>query len=199
MATMTDFGVPYSGIQGILQPLHKNRWAITFNLRGGGNGRVLTAMALTADRPKLEFEPITLDRYNSRAYILGKHQFQPISLTFEPDIGGEVHRAIIKQLEMQQHLIKDDSKQFLGAAAGAADYKFSMSMRMLDGHHSVSRAGEIVEEWKIDGCMLLNNDFGDLDYSASETVKTVITVQYDHARLVPRGARKMATTGSSFL
>lgn len=198
MATITDMGIPASGAGGILQPFHKHRWQVTFNFAGGGADgvRSLTAMAISAERPKLEFEEIQLDRYNSRAWIFGKHTFQPITVTFEPDIAGEVHESIIRQLERQQHLIAAQSNAFLGSAQAGADYKFSMDMEMLNGHHTNSDA-PVLETWKLEGCGLQNNDFGDVDYAASETLKTVLTIRYDHARLIPTGTEGKATGGQS--
>src|SRR5690625_1719553 len=104
MATISDMGIPLTGTGGILQPHHKHRWQIAF-INMGGDSRILTSMALSAERPKLAYEPIQLDRYNSRAWIFGKHTFQPITVTLEPDVGGRVHQAIVRQSERQQRLI----------------------------------------------------------------------------------------------
>lgn len=196
MATITDMGVPSSGIQGILQPFHKHRWAIQFVFPGGsGDGtRELTAMAITVDRPKLEFEEIQLDRYNSRAFIFGKHTFQPVTVTFEPDIGGRVHLAITEQLERQQHLIASRRDQFMGQAEAGEFYKFYTKMTMLNGHHT-NPGPRPLEQWVLEGCGFQNNDFGDLDYQASETLKTTLTLRYDHAYLVNPGKPERKATG----
>lgn len=194
MATITDMGVPSTDFGGILQPFHKHRWAVQFVFGGGGNTRELTAMAITADRPKLEFEEIQLDRYNSRAFIFGKHTFQPVTVVFEPDIGGRVHEAITEQLEKQQHLIAPDSKEYMGQAEAGEDYKFYTKMTMLNGHHT-NPGGRPLEQWVLEGCGFQNNDFGDLDYQASETLKTTLTIRYDHAYLTIDGSEKKATGG----
>lgn len=185
MAIITDMGVPGTSFAGILQPFHKHRWTVEFVFPGGNRPEHLTASAITADRPKLEFEEIQLDRYNSKAFIFGKHTFQPISITFEPDIGGQVHQAIIEQNERQQHLIANQSNNFMGQAEAGMDYKFVTRLIMRNGDHSFPGARKL-EEWVLEGCGLQNNDFSDLDYQATETVKTVITLRYDHARLVNR-------------
>lgn len=196
MAIISDMGVPGTSFAGILQPFHKHRWKVEFQFPRGNRAEHLTAMAITADRPKLEFEEIQLDRYNSRAFIFGKHMFQPISLTFEPDIGGQVHRAIIEQVEKQQHLIADQSDPFMGQAEAGMDYKFTTKLIMLNGDHTFPGA-RVLEEWIVEGCGMQNNDFGDLDYQASETMKTIITLRYDHARLVNRVTGDRYASGSS--
>lgn len=195
MATITDMGIPGTSFAGILQPFHKHRWRIEFQFPRGSRSEHLTAMAITADRPKLEFEEIQLDRYNSKAWIFGKHAFQPISVTFEPDIGGQVHQAIVEQNERQQHLIADARNRFMGQAEAGMDYKFTTKLTMLNGDHSFPGA-RILEEWLVEGCGMQNNDFGDVDYQASETMKTVITLRYDHARLISSvGGDRYATGG----
>lgn len=198
MAVITDMGVPGTDFTGILQPFHKHRWSIKFTFPGAGTDGIqhLTAMAVTAERPKLEFEEIQLDRYNSRAFIFGKHMFQPISIVFEPDIGGQVHLAIIRQLEQQQHLIAPRRDRLMGQAEAGEDYKFGLEMTMWNGHHR-ERGERELEKWVLEGCGLQNNDFGDLDYQASETMKTTLNIRYDHARLiVTQGSDRMATGGS---
>lgn len=199
MAQLTDMGIPAaSSVRGILQPFHRHRWQLQFVIPQIGNGtKYLTAMAITADRPKLEFEEIQLDRYNSRAYIYGKHTFQPISVVFEPDIGGRVHSAVIEQLEKQQHLIADNNRRFMGQAEAGEDYKFALKMQMLNGNHTDARGGtnNVLEEWILEGCGFTNNDFGDLDYQASETLKTSLTIRYDHARCIIRNKNDRYATG----
>jgi len=184
MATISDMGIPGGESSGILQPFYKNRWRIEFKFDGFSAGvRGLTSMAINAERPKVEYEEITLDRYNSRAYLQGKYTFQPISITLEPDIGGLVHQAIVDQMERQQRLIGPTSGAFLGQARSGEAYKFALDMDMLDGDHNPT--GIALETWKLEGCAINNADFGDIDYQASETVKTTLQIRYDHAYLLP--------------
>lgn len=194
---ITDMGIPNDmGVGGIIQPHHKHRWQVQLLFRSGDVPTV-TAMAIRADRPKLEFESIQLDRYNSRAWIFGKHTFQPISITFEPDVGGRVHEAIAQQLERQQYLVANSNGPFMGQAAGGEDYKFGIKLDMLDGSGNGGAGVAPLETWYLDGCGLENNDFGDLDYQASETLQTTLTIRYDHARLDVTGRSKMATGGKA--
>jgi hypothetical protein len=182
MGLISDLGVDGSGI---LAPQHKNRWAIEFNGLPGG-GYPLRVQAITADRPKLEFEKIPLDRYNSRAYTPGKYTFSPINLTFEADIGGQVPLQLQAQVERQQQLIAPFAAPRLPAAAAGQDLKFALRMEMLDGDQA------LLEEWYLQGCYFENLDYGDLDYSASETVKIVCVISYDHATQLVTGFRSGA-------
>jgi hypothetical protein len=186
MAIITDLGVDAGGI---LQPKLKNRWRVTF-LGLVEDAEPLRVQAITADRPKINFEQIQLDRYNSRAYIAGKYTFEPVNITFEDDIGGGVTAAIQSQIERQQKLIGLAPAPRLPAAVSGSRYKFTLSMEMLDGDDNV------FEEWILQGAYFEGIDYTDLDYNASETVKITVTVRYDHASQRISGLNEKATGGA---
>ena len=173
MALILDMGVRGNGGE-ILHPQMKNKWRLTFNGIGGVlDSQALTFQAITCDRPKLSFEKVTLDRYNSRAYIAGKHQFDPINVTFEADIGGQVASVIRNQLESQQRIIGMTAAPRLPTALAGQNYKFSITQEILDG----------------------DNTPIDLDYAASETIKIQLAISYDHARQEILGLPGRATGG----
>lgn len=186
MAVLKDMGINGNGDE-ILQPMLKNRFRVEF--RGIGDAEFLTLQAITVDRPKLSFEEVVLDRYNSRAYIAGKHTFETINIVFEADIGGGVLRALQDQLEFQQKLIGMDSRALMPASRSGGRYKFRTIIEQLDGDTTV------FETWYLDGCFLQNVDWGDLDYSASETLKVTATIRFDHARQDISGIKESAVTG----
>ncbi len=196
MALITDLGVDGGGIA---QPRLKHKWAVTFqNL--AGDSEPLRLQAITADRPKLQFEEVVLDRYNSKAYVAGKHIFEPINITFEDDINGGVTAALQAQLELQQNIIGLNAAPRLPSAAAGSDYKFAIKMELLDGNT------QVVEAFVVEGAFIQNIDWGDLDYAASESVKCTVTFRFDHARqnVNPGGVSGKATggagsTGSGFV
>ncbi len=180
MATLSQMGIPGAGF-GILHPKQRHRWQVTFvqlaRLVPSASSREITRQATTVTRPNLSFENVPIHRYNSVAYIAGKHTWEPISLTIEDDITGLASYAVQGQLETQQRLIGADLPgEWLNAAATGSDYKFGTILEMLDGNEGV------VERWKIEGCYILSADYGDMDYSASEAATITLQIQYDHAR-----------------
>lgn len=187
MAVLKDMGINGNGDE-ILQPMLKNRFRVEF--RGIGDAEFLTLQAITVDRPKISFEEVTLDRYNSRAYIAGKHTFDPINVVFETDIGGGVLRAIQDRLEFQQKLIGMDSRTLMPAARSGGRYKFQTIIDQLDGDST------IFETWYLDGCFLQKVDWGDLDYTSSESLKVTATIRFDHARQLVAGIKESAVTGT---
>lgn len=196
MALITDMGVtPNAG--GIIMPMLKNRWRVDFYNIGGSRGGnagsnasdVLTLQSITGDRPKLSFEEIQLDRYNSRAWIAGKHMWEPVSFTFESDIGGRVAGVLQEQLEKQQALISPNAGRVMNTAMSGQQYKFSMVVTMLDGDITP------LEQWAYEGVWIQNIDYGDLDFAASEAVKLPVTFRFDHARQLILGQNGKATGG----
>jgi hypothetical protein len=198
MALITDMGVT-QGAGGIIMPMLKNKWQVEFFSIGGARGDggstnrsdILTLQAITGDRPKVSFEEIQLDRYNSRAWIAGKHTWEPVTFTFESDIGGRVSRVIQEQLEKQQALIAPGHGRVMNTAASGSQYKFSMVVTMLDGDITP------LEQWAYEGVWIQNVDYGDLDYAASEAVKLPITFRFDHARQMILGQNGKATGGTA--
>lgn len=175
MATINDIGIPQVG-NGILQPKQKNRWRVTFaNLGGGADSQPLSVQAVTVTRPSLSFEEVQLDRYNSRAWVAGKHTFEPMTLTIEDDVTSGASQVIQEQLQKQQWLIGAEG-QFLAAAGEGSGYKFITYLDMLDGNET------LIEKWTVEGCWFQTVDYTDLDYAASEAVQITLTIRYDHAR-----------------
>lgn len=182
MATLSQAGIAGIG-NGILHPKHKNRWRVIFQGLGGSAGATaglpndLSMQVTTFTRPSLNFEEVQLDRYNSRAFVAGKHSFDPCQLTIEDDVTNKATNAIQTQLEAQQRLI-GATGPWLNTEPTAFGYKFGMLLEQLDGNETV------VESWKYEGCFLQAVDYTDLDYSTGEKVMINLTVRYDHTRQV---------------
>jgi hypothetical protein len=175
VATINDIGIPGVG-SGILHPKHKNRWRVTFaNLAGGVDSQPMSMQARRVKRPVLSFETIELHRYNSRAWIAGKHNWEPITMTIEDDVTSSASNVIQAQLQKQQFLIGAEG-QFLAAAGEGSLYKFVTYLDMLDGND------QVIEKWTVEGCYIEQADFGEVDYTVNEAVTIELTVRYDHAR-----------------
>ena len=187
MATLSQMGIPQAGF-GVLQPKLKYRWQVTFQnlarLVPGVNVRDLTRQAVRIDRPNLSFEEVTIHRYNSTAYVAGKHTWSELNLAIEDDITGLASAAITGQLETQQRLVGADLPgDWLNAAATGSDYKFGMILQQLDGNEGV------VEEWLLEGCFIKSCNWQNLDYSSTNEAATIeLTIRYDHARHVLSGS-----------
>lgn len=175
MATINDLGIPGIGT-GILHPKHKNLWRVTFaNLGGGADAQPLSLQAVTITRPTLSFEEVQLDRYNSRAWVAGKHTFEPMTVTFEDDVTGTATTVLQEQLQAQQWLVGAEGP-WLGKGEEGSLYKFVAYLDMMDGKE------QVIEKWTVEGCWIQNIDYADLDYADSAAVQITVTLRYDHAR-----------------
>ena len=185
MATLADFGIPGVG-NGILHPKMKHKYRVLFaglgRLVPGTNSKDISAQVTTTTLPNISFQEVTLHRYNSIAYVAGKHEWQQINMTVEDDITGLASAAIKAQLETQQRIVGMDLPgQWLNTAATGSDYKFAVTIDQLDGNETV------VSQWKLEGAFIITAEFGDRDYSSSDAATIQITLRYDHARHIDSG------------
>jgi hypothetical protein len=195
MTTASQMGIPSNNF-GIYQPKLKHRWRLEFVGIPGvdSTNNSLTMQAIKCNRPKLEWEQNELRRYNSVAWVMGKHTWNEISITFEDDISSYAVTALQKQLDRQQALIGDGwpeestSGDFLASAISGAYYKFVTWLTVLDG--SVNP----LDKWLLEGCWFTSVDFGSLDYEDSGKVTIDVTMRYDHARQQINGSQYKNST-----
>jgi hypothetical protein len=186
LATLSNFGIPGAGA-GILHPRLRNKFRVTFQNIGklvpGANSRNLTMQVTTIELPTLTWSQVEIHRYNSTAYVAGKHEWNEISVTFEDDITGLATKVIEGQMETQQRIIGSDlDGRWLNTAATGSDYKFGMRIDQLDGDEGV------VSSWILEGVWLASAAFGERDYSAAEAATITCSMRYDHARKLESGA-----------
>lgn len=192
MSTINDFGIPGVG-SGILHPRQKNRFRVTFaNFGGGADAQPVSMQVIQAARPKIQHEKIALHRYNSVAYIAGKHSWEPVSVVLQDDVTGSASEVIKAQEQKQQWLIGAEG-QWLAAAGEGSLYKFVTYIDALDGNDQVT------ETWTLEGCWLENVDYGEWAYESGEAMTITMSISFDHARQVNGGYKQgpgVATGGA---
>ena len=177
MATLAETGI-YGVGNGVLMPKLKNRWRVRFiGVGSSNNGNNLSMQATNVSRPNLSFEEVALHRYNSIAYVAGKHTWEPCSITIEDDVTNTASTVVAEQLERQQRLI-GATGPWLNTEATASAYKFGTVLDLLDGNETIT------ESWKLEGCYIASVDWGELDYSASEAMTMSLSIRFDHGRQV---------------
>lgn len=176
MSTLMDTGIPGVG-SGIAQPKLKHKWRVTFaNIGGGGvKSQPLSYQAITVSRPVLSYDEVELHRYNSKAWVAGKHTWDACNLVIEDDVTSSATTIIQEQQQKQQWLIGAEG-QWLASAGEGSLYKFVTYIDLLDGNE------QVIEKWTLEGCWIQNCDWGELDYATSEAVQITMTVRFDHAR-----------------
>lgn len=178
-----------SPTQGLLMPKLKYRFRVTFENLGVSTPRTeLTKQVMRFDRPNVAFDPIEIPIYNSRIYLAGKHSWQPVSVSFRDDAGGQVSKLIGEQLQKQMDFLEQSS------AASGIDYKFITRCEILDGGNGANTP-TVLETWELYGCYLQDVNYDSLDYGDSNPVMISSSIRFDNALQTPLGTGVGTTVG----
>lgn len=170
-----------TGSQGLLMPKLKYRFRVTFlNFGISSPTTELTKQVMDFSRPSVSFEDITLDIYNSKVRLAGKHSWEDITINLRDDAAGQVSRMVGEQLQKQLDF------QEQASAASGIDYKFSMVCEILDGGNGLI-APVALETWEMYGCFITSANYNDLNYAESAPVTIALTIRFDNATQDPLG------------
>ena len=199
IASLNRFTVPLSGTQsaatqGLLMPKMKFRFRVTLDQFGvnGTPTTELTKQVMTVSRPELTFDDVTLDVYNSRVKLLGKHKWGDPKLKIRDDASGVVSKKIGEQLQKQFDFFEQS-----GAASGI-DYKFRMRVEILDGGNGAFTPN-VLETWELYGCYLKSANYNNVAYSANEAATIALSIKFDNAQQTAQGTGVGANVGWSGL
>lgn len=174
----------------LLMPKLQYRFRVTLLTFGEPSStnedRILTRQVVDVTRPNLSFEQITLDTYNSRAYMAGKHTWEPVTLNLRDDAGNNVQRIVGQQLQKQFDFFNQAS------AVSAGDYKFQTIIEILDGGNGATEVTAI-DSFELYGCYIESANYNTLSYSTNDPATIALTIRYDNA--VQFGANGAANQG----
>jgi hypothetical protein len=181
ISSLSKFTVPLasdqsSSSQGLLMPKLKYRFRVTLDGFGANSEATteLTKQVMDVTRPTIAFDPITIDVYNSRINLAGKHTWTPLTLNVRDDVNGNVSKLVGLQLQKQFDFFEQAS------AASGIDYKFLTRIEILDGGNG-SFAPAVLETWEVYGCYLENVNYNNLAYNANEHASVTLSIKYDNA------------------
>ena len=186
ISTLSKFTVPLasdqsSSTQGMLMPKLKYRFRVMLENFGVSTPTTeLTKMVVDIARPTVAFDAITLDTYNSRVFMAGKHTWSPVALNVRDDVTGAVAKLVGEQLQKQFDFFE------MSSAASGIDYKFLTRIEILDGGNGANTP-TVLETWELYGCYLENVNYQNLSYSANEAVTIGMSIKYDNAQQTPQG------------
>lgn len=169
--------------QGLLMPKLQYRFRVNFIGIGNsvGGGIELTKQVMDCSRPQVQFDEVTLNVYNSRIYLAGKHTWQPMNINIRDDASGEVSRTIGEQLQKQLDFMQQAS------APSGIDYKFTTQVDILDGGNGAFLP-TVLERWELLGCYLQQANYNQLNYATSDQVSIALTIRFDNAIQTPLGS-----------
>jgi hypothetical protein len=186
ISTLSKFTVPLandqsSASQGLLMPKLQYRFRVVLENFGVSTPRSeLTKQVIDVTRPNLTFDDVTLDVYNSRIYMAGKHTWEAITLNLRDDVNNSVSKLVGEQVQKQFDFFEQSS------AASGIDYKFTTRIEMLDGGNGAT-APCILETWELYGSYVQSVNYNTLAYATSDPVTITLSIRYDNAVQTPQG------------
>ena len=186
ISTLSKFTVPLSNdqssaSQGLLMPKLQYRFRCVLEGFGVSTPRSeLTKQVVDVTRPNLTFDKVTLDVYNSKVYMAGKHTWEPITITLRDDVNNSVTKLVGEQIQKQLDFFEQAS------AASGIDYKFVTRIEMLDGGNG-STAPNVLETFELYGAYVESVNYNTLAYGTSDPTTITLSISYDNCVQTPRG------------
>ena len=186
ISTLSKFTVPLANdqsatTQGLLMPKLQYRFRVVLENFGVSTPRSeLTKQVIDVTRPNLTFDDVTLDVYNSRIYMAGKHTWEAITINLRDDVNNSVSKLVGEQVQKQFDFFEQAS------AASGIDYKFTTRIEMLDGGNGATAPG-ILETWELYGSYVQSVNYNSLAYATSDPVTITLAIRYDNAVQTPQG------------
>jgi hypothetical protein len=184
VASLTRFTVPVASdqsatAQGLLMPKLSYRFRVMFENFGISTPRTeLTKQVVDFTRPEITFDDVTLEVYNSKVRLAGKHTWSDVTVNIRDDALGNVSRLVGEQLQRQFDFFEQAS------AGSGIDYKFVTRCEMLDGGNGTN-APQVLETWELYGCYVTTASYNQVQYSSSEPVQITLTIRFDNALQKP--------------
>ena len=168
--------------QGLLMPKLQYRFRVSLENFGVSTPTTeLTKQVVDVTRPNVTFEQITLDVYNSKVFLAGKHTWEPITLNLREDVNNNVQKLVGEQLQKQFDFYEQSS------AASGQDYKFVTRIEILDGGNGANTPA-VLETFELYGCYCESANYNSLAYSNStDPVSVTLNIRYDNAIQSPQG------------
>lgn len=181
IASLNRFTVPIAAsqgpnTQGLLMPKLQYRFRVTLDQFGVGGqpSTELTKQVMTVSRPEITFDDLTLDVYNSRIKMLGKHKFGDVKFKVRDDASGVVAKKVGEQMQKQFDFFEQSG------AASAVDYKFRMRVEILDGGNGAYEPVTL-ESFEYLGCFIKQVTYAGGDYTKNEPFDIDMTISIDNA------------------
>lgn len=181
ITTLQNISIPTEGAgsnSSLLMPKLQYRFRVfldNFGTIGGPDGvREISRQVVDVTRPNVSFEQMTIDAYNSRTYLAGKHTWEPITLNLREDANNNVQKIVGQQLQRQFDFFEQSS------AVSSGSYKFQTRIEILDGGNGATGAN-VIDRFHLVGCYIESANYNTLSYQTNEPVSIALTIRYDNA------------------
>jgi len=181
ITSLTNISIPTEAggsNSSLLMPKLQYRFRVLLNQFGAAAAadqtREITRQVVDVTRPNLTFEQITIDAYNSRSYLAGKHTWEPITLTLREDANNNVQKLVGQQLQKQFDFYEQAS------AVSGGTYKFTTRIEILDGGNGAF-GPTVIDRFELVGCYVESANYNTLAYATNDPVTVTLTIRYDNA------------------
>lgn len=181
ITTLQNISVPTEGAgsnSSLLMPKLQYRFRVlldNFGTTGGPDGtREISRQVVDVTRPNITFEQMTIEAYNSKTYLAGKHTWDPITLTLREDANNNVQKVVGQQLQRQFDFFEQSS------AVSSGSYKFQTRIEILDGGNG-SNGANVIDRFHLVGCYIESANYNTLAYATNDAVTTTLSIRYDNA------------------
>jgi hypothetical protein len=192
ITSLNNIGIPTTNAAGstqvLLMPKLKYRFRVTLLGFGVAAATELTKQVQDVTRPKVSFEEMTLDVYNSKVKLAGRYTLENITLTLRDDASGQVQKMVGQQIQKQFDFMEQAS------ARSGIDYKFTTRIEVLDGGNG-ALVPNTLETFELYGCFVQNADYGDANYSTNEHMTVALTIAFDNLSQFAAGSTAVSPIG----
>jgi hypothetical protein len=192
ITSLNNIGIPTTNAAGstqvLLMPKLKYRFRVTLLGFGVAAATELTKQVQDVTRPKVSFEEMTLDVYNSKVKLAGRYTLENITLTLRDDASGQVQKMVGQQIQKQFDFMEQAS------ARSGIDYKFTTRIEVLDGGNG-ALVPNTLETFELYGCFIQNADYGDANYSTNEHMTVALTIAFDNLSQFAAGSTAVSPIG----
>ena len=119
----------------VYEPLRKNRWLFRFPSDLGIQEWWLSS----ASRPSLVQNEVGIDFLNTKTWVVGKFEWDPIDVTFRDPIGPSATQALMEWARLH-------SESVTGRQGYAAGYKRDVTIEMLDKPGQLKEVSRIIAD-----------------------------------------------------
>lgn len=127
-------------------------------------------MAKSTARPNRKFEEVKIDWINSKRFIAGKHEFDPMAIELYDPIAPSAAQQV-------EEWVRLNFESVSGRSGYADFYKRNIQLKLLDP------LGTVVELWDLKGAWAKEVNYNELKYDGNEACWVTLGVRYDNAVL----------------
>jgi hypothetical protein len=148
------------------EPLRKNRFLLRFPSDLG----IQEWWVASASRPTITQGETEIPFLNTSNWVVGRYVWESLSVTLRDPIGPSASQAVMEWVRLH-------SESVTGRQGYAVAYKRDLILEMLDP------TGVVVSKWVLKNVMVVNANFGDLDYGQDDLATIQLTIAFDYAIL----------------